>query len=193
MDHGQLSIVADKGQWVCTDTLLNTCGKAVQLWQCQRSLTPFHLSVALTTPCARPRVATWADVYHSLHALCTPTVTSKAIYNQWVEPHVAAFMSTMASHLRGTRMALGQGETSPRRLRLLILWHCRTPAVSSLVTGLPATGSVGSKHSAGKGHYWVKHRHPTRIDMPSTHPFCPHRGAEGGGHVHHSAEEFASL
>jgi hypothetical protein len=40
MDHGQLSVVADKGQWVCADTLLNACGKAVQLWRRQRTLTP---------------------------------------------------------------------------------------------------------------------------------------------------------
>lgn len=86
MDHGQLSMVADKGQWVCADTLLNACGKAVQLWRCQQTLTPFRWGVALTTTRARPRVATWADVHRSFHALCDTTLTSKALYNQWASP-----------------------------------------------------------------------------------------------------------
>ena len=31
MDHGQLSMVADKFQWVFSETLLNTCGKDTKL------------------------------------------------------------------------------------------------------------------------------------------------------------------
>ena len=42
MDHGQLGMVADKGQWVCADTRLNACGQVAQLRRRQRPLTPFR-------------------------------------------------------------------------------------------------------------------------------------------------------
>jgi len=32
MDHGQLSLVADKFQWVFSEALLNACGKDVKFW-----------------------------------------------------------------------------------------------------------------------------------------------------------------
>ncbi len=48
MDHGQLSMVADKFQWVFSEALLNACGKEVKLCRRQRVITPFRLGLALT-------------------------------------------------------------------------------------------------------------------------------------------------
>jgi hypothetical protein len=48
MDHGQLSMVADKFQWVFSEALLNGCGKAVKFCRRQRVITPFRLGLALT-------------------------------------------------------------------------------------------------------------------------------------------------
>jgi len=42
MDHGQLSMVADKFQWVLSESLLNACGKDVKFCRRQRSITPFR-------------------------------------------------------------------------------------------------------------------------------------------------------
>jgi len=46
MDHGQLSMIADKFQWVFSESLLNACGKAVRFCRRQRVLTPFRLESA---------------------------------------------------------------------------------------------------------------------------------------------------
>jgi hypothetical protein len=53
MDHGQLSMVADKFQWVFSEPLLNACGKEEKFCRRQRIITPFRLGLALTTTCAR--------------------------------------------------------------------------------------------------------------------------------------------
>ena len=45
MDHGQLSMVADKFQWVFSESLLNTCGKDVKF--CRR--TADHHAVSIRT------------------------------------------------------------------------------------------------------------------------------------------------
>ena len=52
MDHEQLSMVADKFQWVFSEALLNGCGKAVKFCRRQRVITPFRLGLALTATCA---------------------------------------------------------------------------------------------------------------------------------------------
>jgi hypothetical protein len=78
MDHGQLSMVADKFQWVFSEARLNTCGKDVKLCRRQRGITPVRLGRALTATCARQPVETIAAFHGGFHALFGTTVTSKA-------------------------------------------------------------------------------------------------------------------
>jgi hypothetical protein len=99
MDHGQLSMVADKFQWVFSESLLNACGKDVKFCRRQRSLTPFRLGLALTATCASQRVETLADFHRGFNALCDTTITYKAFYNQVAKPHFADFARTMTSRL----------------------------------------------------------------------------------------------
>ena len=95
MDHGQLSMVTDKFQWVFSEALLNGCGKAVKFCRRQRVITPFRLGLALTATCASQRVETIADFHCGFHALFGTTVTYKAFYNQVAKPHFADFARTM--------------------------------------------------------------------------------------------------
>src|SRR5437870_6817296 len=99
MDHRQLSMVADKFQWVFSEALLNGCGKAVKFCRRQRVITPFRLGLALTATCASQRVETIADFHCSFNALFGTTVTYKAFYNQVAKPHFADFARTMAQRL----------------------------------------------------------------------------------------------
>ena len=99
MDHGQLSMVADKFQWVFSEPLLNACGKDVQFCRRQRVITPFRLGLALTATCASQRVETIADFHCGFNALFGTTVTYKAFYNQVAKPHFADFARTMAARL----------------------------------------------------------------------------------------------
>src|SRR5438128_6483321 len=101
MDPGQLSMVADKFQWVFSETLLNACGKEARFCRRQRIITPFRLGLALTATCASHRVETLADFHRGFNALFDTTITYKAFYNQLAKPHFAAFMSTTASRLIG--------------------------------------------------------------------------------------------
>src|SRR3989475_8618206 len=101
MDHGQLSMVADKFQWVFSEALLNACGKEAKFCRRQRVITPFRLGLALTATCASQRVETLADFHRGFNALFDTTITYKAFYNQLAKPHFAAFMSTTASRLIG--------------------------------------------------------------------------------------------
>jgi hypothetical protein len=101
MDHGQLSMVADKFQWVFSEELLNTSGKDTKFCRRQRTITPFRLGLALTATCASHRVETLADFHRGFHAWFDTTITYKAFYNQWAKPHFATFMGTMASRLIG--------------------------------------------------------------------------------------------
>jgi hypothetical protein len=101
MDHGQLSMVADKFQWVFSEALLNTCGKDTKFCRRQRTITPFRLGLALTATCASHRVETLADFHRGFNALFDTTMTYKAFYNQLAKPHFATFMGTMASRLLG--------------------------------------------------------------------------------------------
>ena len=39
MDHGQLTMIADKCQWVFSESLLNACAKDVRLGKRQRIIT----------------------------------------------------------------------------------------------------------------------------------------------------------
>src|SRR5947207_5498293 len=101
MDHGQLSMVADKFQWVFSETLLNTCGKDTKFCRRQRIITPLRLGLALTATCASHRVETLADFHRGFHALFETTITYKAFSNQLAKPHCATFMGTVASRLIG--------------------------------------------------------------------------------------------
>ena len=69
MDHGQLSLVADKCPWVFSEPLLNACGTEAQFGRRQRLITPFRLGLALTATCASQPVETLADFHRSFNAL----------------------------------------------------------------------------------------------------------------------------
>jgi hypothetical protein len=69
MDHGQLSMVADKFQWVFSEVLLNACGKEAKFCRRQRTITPFRLGLALTATCASHRVDTLADFHRGLQCV----------------------------------------------------------------------------------------------------------------------------
>src|SRR5262245_47166320 len=101
MDHGQLSMVADKFQWVFSEVLLNACGTAAKFCRRLRTITPFRLGLALTATWASQRVETLADFHRGFNALFQTTVTYKAFYNQVAKPHGAAFIRTMTSRLIG--------------------------------------------------------------------------------------------
>src|SRR5437899_12643177 len=99
MDHGQLSMAADKFQWVFSESLLNACGKEVKFCRRQRVITPFRLGLALTATCASQPVETIADFHCGFNALFGTTITYKAFYNQVAKPHFADFARTMTERL----------------------------------------------------------------------------------------------
>src|SRR2546428_8634130 len=101
MDHGQLSMVADKFQWVFSEPLLNACGTEVKFCRRQRIITPFRLGLALTATCASQPVETLADFHRGFNALFGTTVTYKAFYNQVTKAHFADFARTMTARLIG--------------------------------------------------------------------------------------------
>ena len=101
MDHGQLSMVADKFQWVFSEPLLNTCGTEAKFCRRQRIITPFRLGLALTATCASQPVETLADFHRGFNALWGTTITYKAFYNQVAKSHFADFTRTMTSRLIG--------------------------------------------------------------------------------------------
>src|SRR6266853_5639637 len=101
MDHGQLSMVADKFQWVFSEPLLNACGTEAKFRRRQRIITPFRLGLALTATCASQPVETLADLHRGFNALWGTTITYKAFYNQVAQPRFADFARTMAARLIG--------------------------------------------------------------------------------------------
>ena len=101
MDHGQLSMVVDKFQWVFSESLLNACGKDVRFCRRQRVITPFRLGLALTATCASQPVETLADFHRGFNALWGTTITYKAFYNQVAKPRFADFARAMTSRLIG--------------------------------------------------------------------------------------------
>jgi hypothetical protein len=109
MDHGHLSMVADKFQWVLSEALLNACGKDGKFCRRQRIITPLRLGLALTATCASQPGETIADVHCGFHALFGTTITSKAFSKQVAKPHVADFARTMTARLLSamTRKGLG--------------------------------------------------------------------------------------
>ena len=101
MDHGQLSMVADKFQWVFSESLLNACGKDAKFRRRERIITPFRLGLALTATCASQRVETLADFHRGFNALWDTSITYKAFYNQVAKTHFADFARTMTERLIG--------------------------------------------------------------------------------------------
>src|SRR6266436_6453842 len=101
MDHTQLSMIADKFQWVFSESLLNACGKEEKFCRRQRIITPFRLGLALTATCASQPVETIADFHCGFNALWGTTITYKAFYKQVAKPHFADFARTMTSRLIG--------------------------------------------------------------------------------------------
>ena len=101
MDHGQLTMVADKFQWVFSEPLLNACGTEAKFCRRQRIITPFRLGLALTATCASQPVETLADFHRGFNALWGTTITYKAFYNQVAKPHFADFARAMTSRLIG--------------------------------------------------------------------------------------------
>jgi hypothetical protein len=99
MDHGQLTMVADKCQWVFAEPLLNAWGKDVKFCRRQRVITPFRLGLALTATCASQRVETIADFHCGFKALFGTTITYKAFYNQVAKPRFADCARTMTERL----------------------------------------------------------------------------------------------
>src|SRR5205823_2881700 len=77
MDHGQLSTVADKFQWVFSEALLNASGKDAKLCRRERIITPFRFGLALTATCASQRVETLADFHRGFNALWGTSITYK--------------------------------------------------------------------------------------------------------------------
>src|SRR5438093_12667245 len=101
MDHGQLSMVADKFQWVFSESLLNACGQDVKFCRRQRVITPFRLGLALTATCASHRVETLADFHRGFNAFFDTKISYEAFYKQLAKPHFATVMSTTRSRLIG--------------------------------------------------------------------------------------------
>src|SRR2546427_2406524 len=101
MEHRQLSMVADKFQWVFSESLLNACGTDAKFCRRMRTITPFRLGLALTATCASQRVETLADFHRGFNAVFDTTITYKAFYNQLAKARFATFMGTMASRLIG--------------------------------------------------------------------------------------------
>src|SRR3989454_909420 len=101
MDHGQLSMMADKFQWVFSEPLLNACGTEGKFCRRQRIITPFRLGLALTATCASQPVETLADFHRGFNALWGTTITYKAFSNQVAKSRFADFARTMTSRLIG--------------------------------------------------------------------------------------------
>src|SRR5437016_8416816 len=101
MDHGQLSMMADKFQWVFSEPLLNACGTEVMLSRRHRIITPFRLGLALTATCASQPVETLADFHRGFKAFWGTTITYNAFYNQVAKPRFADFARAMTSRLIG--------------------------------------------------------------------------------------------
>ena len=115
MDHGQLSMAADKFPWVFSESVLNACGKEVQFCRRQRVSTPLRLGVALTATGASQPVETIADFHGGVHALFGTTITSKAFSNPVAKPHGADVARTMTERLIGamTLQVLGCAQGHP--------------------------------------------------------------------------------
>ena len=133
MDHGQLSMVAAKFQWVFSESLLNACGKDAKFCRRERIITPFRLGLALTATCASQRVETLADLHRGFNALFGTTVTYKAFYNQVAKSHFADFARTMTERLISD-------------MTLKVLWFAQGRAFSEFRHSIMQDGSSFAIH-----------------------------------------------
>ena len=99
MDHEQLSMVADKFQWVFSELLLNTCGKEAKFCRRVRLITPFRLGLALTATSASQQVETLTDFHRGFHALWGTQVSYEAFDTQLAKPQFAEFARTLSARL----------------------------------------------------------------------------------------------
>jgi hypothetical protein len=100
-DHEQLSMVANKFQWVFSEPLLNACGKEAKFCRRERRITPFRLGLALTATTASPQVETLADLHRGFNALWDTQVSDAAFYKQLAKPRFAEFARTLSERLIG--------------------------------------------------------------------------------------------
>jgi len=101
MDHGQLSMVADKFQWVFSEALLNACGKETRVCRRERIMTPFRLGLAVVATSASQHVDTLAAFHRGFCALLDVTISSKVFYDQLAQPRFADCMRAMTERLVG--------------------------------------------------------------------------------------------
>jgi hypothetical protein len=88
-------MIADKFQWVFSESLLNACAKDVRFGKRQRIITPFRLGLALTTTWASQHVETIAGFHCAFNAFWGTTITYKAFYNQVAKPAFLGFSHTI--------------------------------------------------------------------------------------------------
>jgi hypothetical protein len=101
MDHGQLSMVADKCQWVFSEPVLNACGTEAKCCRRQRIITPLRLGLALTATCASQPVETLAAFHRGFHALWGTTITYNAFDTPVAKSRFADCARPMTSRLIG--------------------------------------------------------------------------------------------
>jgi DDE family transposase len=99
MDYEQLSMVADKFQWVFSELLLNACGKEAKFCRRERLITPFRLGLALTATSASQQVETLTDFHRSFNALWGTQVSYEAFYKQLAKPQFAELARTLSERL----------------------------------------------------------------------------------------------
>jgi len=101
VDHGHLHIIADKFQWVFSESWLNACSTDMMFCRRMRTITPLRLGLALTATCASQRIDTRANFYRGFNALFHTIITHKVFYNQIAKPYCAVFIRTMTERLVG--------------------------------------------------------------------------------------------
>ena len=105
-------MVADKFQWVFSETLLNTCGKDTKFCRRQRTIR-VSLGPRADGDLCKPSRETWR-IHRGFNALFDIPMTYKRSIINW-RAHVATFMGTMASRLLGelTLKVLGSPKDEP--------------------------------------------------------------------------------
>ena len=91
MDHGQLSMVADKFQWVFSESLLNACGTDVKFCRRMRTITPFRLGLSVIGSMATQEVQTIADLHRQFNELWDLDTDYNAFYKQVDKSTAPAF------------------------------------------------------------------------------------------------------
>src|SRR5438874_13182237 len=79
MDHGQLSMVADKFQWVVSEALLNAGGTETKFCRRERLITRLRLGLALVATSASHDVDTLADVHRTFCPVWYVSISYEAL------------------------------------------------------------------------------------------------------------------